>query len=301
MIRSKKTVNGFTLIELLVVISIIALLMSVMMPALSKAKLLAQSVVCKSQFKDIGVAVNAYVSDNSGCVPSLAIPGERWMAKLSDFMYNRKANNNGTRYQQQAGEGGIYDFELFRCPVEVTKAKKRGFDTNGLYVDGAYGLYGFNQFFTGEDMAGNRFSVLPNNTKLDNCWRKFDSIKTPATLPFFGDTNSDGDPALNVLDGRGGNWWLSAKGFHPFVYTKYNYDGGISSMARKVNEWAFYGSAANHAGKTNYLMADGHTETMGVWAWSDHIGTDFHPQRNVKIKPPAPPKEFYPPGEYPSK
>lgn len=297
--QHKPKKSGFTLIELLVVISIIAVLMSIMMPAMGKAKQLAQSITCKGHLKDIGVAANAYVSDNSGCVPSLAIPGERWMARLSDYMYNRKAAGTSSRYGEQAGEGGIYDFELFRCPVEVAKARKKGFDDNKIYVAGAFGLYGMNQYFTGEDMVPNRFSVLPNNTKLDNCWRKFDSIVMPSTLPFFGDTNSDGDPSLSVPDGSGGNWWLSAKGPHPFVYSKYNYDGGITSMARKSNEWAFYGPAANHGGKTNYLMADGHTETKDIWPWRDHIGTDFHPKRNVKVRPPAPPIWYYPSGEYP--
>ena len=49
-----KRKNGFTLIELLVVISIIAVLMAVMIPALGRAKLAAQSVVCKTRLKDLG-------------------------------------------------------------------------------------------------------------------------------------------------------------------------------------------------------------------------------------------------------
>jgi len=55
--------RGFTLIELLVVISIIALLMAILMPSLSKAKKQAQATTCLSGLKQIGVAANLYAQD----------------------------------------------------------------------------------------------------------------------------------------------------------------------------------------------------------------------------------------------
>jgi len=56
--------RAFTLIELLVVISIIALLMGVMMPALGKAKKKAQGVVCGSNLKQISIGMLNYLQDN---------------------------------------------------------------------------------------------------------------------------------------------------------------------------------------------------------------------------------------------
>jgi len=61
--RNKK---GFTLIELLVVISIIALLLSIMMPALDKVKRKAASVVCRNNLKQLGMAWFMYADANEG-------------------------------------------------------------------------------------------------------------------------------------------------------------------------------------------------------------------------------------------
>ena len=65
-VRRNAKKGGFTLIELLVVISIIAVLLSILMPALQEAKKRARRIFCSNNLHQMAIALNTYAAANDG-------------------------------------------------------------------------------------------------------------------------------------------------------------------------------------------------------------------------------------------
>src|SRR3954453_11000258 len=84
--RKSRTRRGFTLVELLVVIGIIALLISILLPSLSRAREQGNMIKCASNLRELAKAFIMYTNENKGYFPS----GARYPAglvKLDDWIW----------------------------------------------------------------------------------------------------------------------------------------------------------------------------------------------------------------------
>ncbi|RMH11026.1 MAG: DUF1559 domain-containing protein [Gammaproteobacteria bacterium] len=100
---------GFTLIELLVVISIIALLVGILLPALGAAREAAKSSVCKSNMRQIAIASLTYAEDSEQMLP---------YGKYDTFNNRLPAYDGRGEIQMQ--NGAVYggNQELYACPSD---------------------------------------------------------------------------------------------------------------------------------------------------------------------------------------
>ena len=79
--------RAFTLIELLVVIAVIALLLSVITPALRKAKDFAKAMVCSSNIRQMSLGFILYAEDNNGkTMRFVHTPGRYWIHEIAPYL-----------------------------------------------------------------------------------------------------------------------------------------------------------------------------------------------------------------------
>jgi len=133
--------HAFTLVELLVVIGIIALLISMLLPALNRAREQSRRIVCASQLRQIGMATLQYTLSNKGHLLAPAWGGSYspkpgpWQENLQDFIYwtgpklarQDKRDVSDSPIALYLGVKADKLIQMFRCPDDVIEDNTAGY------------------------------------------------------------------------------------------------------------------------------------------------------------------------------
>jgi prepilin-type N-terminal cleavage/methylation domain-containing protein len=159
--------EGFTLVELLVVIGVIAVLIAILLPVLSRARAQANRAVCLSNIRQLGVGILMYCNDNDGYFPTCARAEEIAYEQMSSDWVWWQANRdiNGSAIANYVG-GGENLKTVLRCPSDDPAS--HGLALGIAPGQGPY-LYSYNMNI-----------ALANNVRGGGYWTKITRWRAPA-------------------------------------------------------------------------------------------------------------------------
>ncbi len=252
--------GGFTLIELLVVISIIAVLMGIMMPALQRARDQARQLVCKSNVRQFGGALGLYTADNKDTFPTIhavaTMPSRfhpespMWCVQFAKYL--------GLRWEEQVqvdlATGNLTGFgkrysDVWRCPADKDKAQKYiGYGPNYPNITAYPKEHGSNPIAHRKPHKGS-------------------TVKRPSSTLFMTETHSTG-AAIYAYETP------KASGFNFRAEVDTNGDG-INDTATRFKDSAIFNNIGYRHGKdganVSAVMIDGSSRNCGVSELADNV------------------------------
>ncbi len=246
-----KTKRGFTLVELLVVIAIIALLMGILMPALSRVRQLAFRLTCGTNLSGIGKAMLIYANDYEDELPRAGgkdaqwgpLPAGGWKAATPTAAFGLGASRSG-------GKATISS--CFYLLVKYSEVTPKSFLCKGDAGTTEFKL---------SEMTG-----LTTNFELIDAWdfgpseESFKHCSYAYHVPFgmYALTTS-GEPGLAVAADR--NPWIKSPAADPTPWGNFKPDVVYPGGTAGTSEQAKFGNTIGHQlDGQNVLFLDSHVE-----------------------------------------
>lgn len=226
---------AFTLVELLVVIGIIALLISILLPALNKARETARQAQCLSNQRQIGIVLNMYANEHKGFLPAQYPDSIRWLAKPTREILDRYLQGTeGVFYCPTLDPAARFiPPAVFGNPADAQKSAEYHWENAALF--GTYHLIGY--FYLGNP------TLPPGNPEF-----------------FWVDSDGDGDKRDEYVIK------FSEKGAASVAILTDVMNQ--ATTANRIDEWVLRHPADAKAGRSgigpgsqSVLYGDGHAET----------------------------------------
>ncbi len=246
---------GFTLIELLVVIAIIGLLVSILLPSLKQAMVLARTMKCQAHLRELGMAAHLYAQDNNDVIPRNDFNGAKnrtfWATGLALYIGDKGLEEEDLR-DNDAVEEWVYAQEFYTCPA--LENDKPGIDYSVNHFD--WDAYRLNI----EQGRGLEYKDLYKHSDTDR------DAPDAVDLSFI-----DAPPAdLIYLGECSRRFSLKYHDMHSDSHTPYN-RWGDPKGGRMIKP-----SDKRHDGRTTFVAFDGHAEQQEL-TWENFPMRKFVP------------------------